>query len=101
VKNASAADFHLIGFSLGAHVAGFAGKKVQESGKQLKVGRITGLDPASPGFDFDSPDVRLDKADAKFVDVIHTDTNTLLGIGEHENCDVKLLQGSHAVLKTY
>jgi hypothetical protein len=31
------------------------------------------LDPAGPLFDVDSPVVRLDRGDAKFVDVIHTD----------------------------
>ena len=78
VRGAKAEDFHLIGFSLGAHVAGFAGKKVQEGGKKKIVGRITGLDPANPGFDYDSPKVRLDKTDADFVDIIHTDTQTIL-----------------------
>nr|CAB3264979.1 pancreatic lipase-related protein 2-like [Phallusia mammillata] len=82
---AHAEDFHLIGFSLGAHVTGFAGKKVQESGKRYKVGRITGLDPANPGFNHDNASVRLDKTDAKFVDVIHTDTSTLFGMANGLN----------------
>jgi len=78
-KDARSLDFHLVGFSLGAHVAGFAGKYVQKTGNQPSmIGRITGLDPASPGFNFDNPEVRLDKTDAKFTDVIHTDTQTFL-----------------------
>ena len=73
----------MIGFSLGAHVAGFAGKKVQEGGKKKIVGRITGLDPANLGFDYDSAKVRLDKTDADFVDIIHTDdTQTILVMGK-------------------
>ncbi|KAL9918376.1 inactive pancreatic lipase-related protein 1 isoform 2-T17 [Glossina fuscipes fuscipes] len=66
---------HLIGFSLGAEVAGFIGKQLQERGINLK--RITGLDPALPLFDDNSSNRRLKPADAYFVDVIHTDGGIL------------------------
>ena len=82
MTQAKARDFHIIGFSLGAHVAGFAGKMIKSNGRKRKIGRITGLDPANPGFNYDSPLVRLDKSDAKFVDIIHTDTKTVLVIGK-------------------
>ncbi|RWS06517.1 Pancreatic lipase-related protein 1-like protein [Dinothrombium tinctorium] len=59
-------DYHIIGFSLGAHIAGFAGTEVKN------LSRITGLDPASPLFEGYSEKVRLDPTDADFVDVIHT-----------------------------
>lgn len=80
---AHAKDFHLIGFSLGSHVAGFAGKAFIKSGKQL--GRISGLDPANPAFNSNSTEVRLDRTDAKFVDVIHTDIRTILHISSGMN----------------
>jgi hypothetical protein len=38
-----------------------------------RLGRITGLDPAGPYFEYTAPKVRLDVTDALFVDVIHTD----------------------------
>ncbi|PFX32145.1 pancreatic lipase-related protein 2-like isoform X1 [Stylophora pistillata] len=63
--------FHIIGHSLGAQTAGFAGERLVKSGKV--IGRITGLDPARPGFDFDDGRTRLDPTDALFVDVIHSD----------------------------
>merc|ERR1712018_316873 len=60
-------DFHVIGHSLGAHIAGYAG--VHLNGV---LSRITGLDPAQPEF-FPTPNKdHLDKTDAQFVDIIHT-----------------------------
>ncbi|XP_042883760.1 pancreatic triacylglycerol lipase-like [Penaeus japonicus] len=68
-------DVHVIGHSLGAHTAGYVGERV------AGLGRITGLDPAEPFFQHLSPRVRLDPSDAMFVDVIHTDTNSILALG--------------------
>lgn len=65
-------SFHLIGHSLGAHISGFAGKRIQSQGAE-GLGRITGLDPAGPLFTNAKPEDRLTKNDANFVDVIHTD----------------------------
>ncbi|XP_076294021.1 pancreatic triacylglycerol lipase isoform X2 [Lasioglossum baleicum] len=64
-------DVHISGHSLGSHVAGCAGAYLNG-----RIGRITGLDPASPLFETISgivdPKFRLDATDAHFVDVIHT-----------------------------
>ncbi|KAI4461548.1 lipase [Holotrichia oblita] len=68
--------FHIIGHSLGSHIAGFAGQYVQSIVHE-KVGRITGLDPARPFFEGNAIDERLSDDDANFVDVIHTNGGTL------------------------
>ena len=100
-------DVHLIGHSLGAQLCGFAGKGLN------KVGRITGLDPAGPSFDGVSKQARLDRSDAGFVDVIHTDAKPFVpffGLGilqavghvdfypnggkDQPNCDKKIFGGS-------
>ncbi|XP_040076313.1 phospholipase A1-like [Ixodes scapularis] len=62
-------EVHLIGFSLGAHVAGFSGRTFTLITNKT-IGRITGLDPANALFT--NSGVQLRASDADFVDVIHT-----------------------------
>ncbi|KGL73723.1 Lipase member H-A, partial [Tinamus guttatus] len=69
---ASLDSVHIIGISLGAHIAGFVGKKYNG-----RLGRITGLDPAGPLFSQKPPEGRLYYTDAQFIDVIHTDIDVL------------------------
>lgn len=73
-------SYHLIGFSLGAHVAGFAGMEIRNSTNEdsLWIDRITGLDPASPLFEGYEANDRLDPSDAQFVDVIHSNGDGVL-----------------------
>lgn len=73
---------HIVGHSLGAHLSGYAGYHLQRD-FGLKLGRITGLDPAAPLFTDTDTIVRLDRSDASFVDVVHSDANPLMkgGLG--------------------
>lgn len=63
---------HIVGHSLGSHIAGYAGERLGN------LGRISGLDPAGPYFLNMPTKVRLDPSDAKFVDAWHTDADTIL-----------------------
>uniref|UniRef100_A0A4W3K2L0 Triacylglycerol lipase n=1 Tax=Callorhinchus milii TaxID=7868 RepID=A0A4W3K2L0_CALMI len=69
--NYSRSNIHVIGHSLGSHVAGEVGKRY------AGLARITGLDPASPFFKDTPLEVRLDPSDAKFVDIIHSNAAPL------------------------
>ncbi|XP_017758632.1 PREDICTED: lipase member H-like [Eufriesea mexicana] len=57
---------HVIGHSLGAHVAGFIGRSMEST-----LSRITGLDPALPLFY--PTECHLTEDDADFVVILHTD----------------------------
>ncbi|GAB0086694.1 pancreatic lipase-related protein 2 [Sergentomyia squamirostris] len=69
--NISSGDVHILGHSLGAHIAGNIGKYFNGT-----IGRITALDPAGPLFKLKSTDACSSK-DAIFVDAIHTDVGIL------------------------
>lgn len=62
-------NFHLIGHSLGSHVAGMAAKQV----KDPQIGHLLATDPAGPSFIAAPPALRLTENDAQIVNVIHTD----------------------------
>ncbi|KXJ82532.1 hypothetical protein RP20_CCG013299 [Aedes albopictus] len=74
-QNITAEQVHVVGHSLGAHIAGNVGKYFRG-----KLSRITALDPAGPLFLPLSTDA-IDQSDAHFVDAIHTDT--VLGEAVH------------------
>lgn len=69
-RNVDPQNMHLIGFSLGAHVAGFAARNaILNHGFPKKIGRISGIDPAGPRFE--NYMNHLNKDDGAFVDIIH------------------------------
>ncbi|KAM0726284.1 Lipase member H [Formica fusca] len=71
---------YIVAHSLGAHIAGFAGKC-----NDFVIPRITGLDPANPLFYLSG--CYLTPTDAAWIDIIHTDmgiigTATSMGTAE-------------------
>ncbi|XP_050310460.1 lipase member H-like [Anthonomus grandis grandis] len=68
IRDMGAENIHVIGFSLGAHITNYLSIAL----RPYKLPRITGLDPALPGFITGNLDEKLDKSDATFVDVYHT-----------------------------
>ncbi|XP_073816146.1 phospholipase A1-like [Musca autumnalis] len=71
--NMSFETLTVAGHSLGAHVAGYAGKNV----KNGKINTIIGMDTALPLFRYDKPEKRLADTDAFYVQSIHTNGGLL------------------------
>ncbi|XP_063627082.1 pancreatic triacylglycerol lipase-like [Cydia splendana] len=65
-------SMHLVGFSLGAHLVGNAGRELGGA-----VARITGLDPAGPLWNLNRD--RLGPNDGVYVEAIHTDGGYTIG----------------------
>ncbi|PIK50651.1 putative pancreatic lipase-related protein 2 [Apostichopus japonicus] len=109
----SFSKIELAGHSLGAHASGYAGEALKNKG--YTVSRITGLDPAGPGFSGESNSgCRLDPSDADFVDNIHTDDDTYgsstdmghvdfypNGGSSQPNCLTDIASCSHSKVKNY
>ncbi|KAG4075507.1 hypothetical protein HA402_003332 [Bradysia odoriphaga] len=70
---------HLIGLCIGAHIAGTAGRfYTKMTGNALP--RITGLDPSRPCFSEDDRPNGLQRGDALFVDIIHSNVAMMWGL---------------------
>ena len=72
-------NIHIVGHSLGSHVSAHIGREIQKLGLG-KIGRITALDPAKPWFDGSNRPQRISKSDAEFVDVIHTNSGSIIEV---------------------
>lgn len=61
-------DIHIIGFSLGAQLTNYIAESLKP---EIILPRISGLDAALPWFIGVDDKHKLDKSDARFVDVYH------------------------------
>jgi len=75
-------QIHLIGHSLGAHCLAYMSKAINGS-----IRRFTGLDPAGPLFHLRPKEVRMDANDAKFTEVVHTNTGISGIVKNVGHCD--------------
>ncbi|KAJ9581263.1 hypothetical protein L9F63_023560, partial [Diploptera punctata] len=76
-------SLHLIGYSVGAHIAGLVANYLNKG----KLGRITGLDPTILFYMGNNRSRDLDPTDAHFIDVIHTGAGILGQWGPNGHAD--------------
>ena len=85
-----------VGFSLGSHVCGEAGSWLIKNGFE-KMSKCIGIDPAGPGYDGCSNDIRLDPSDCRVVTAIHSSQFVeMLGFGtrfKSGHCDYWMNHG--------
>ncbi|KAJ8666851.1 hypothetical protein QAD02_008513 [Eretmocerus hayati] len=78
-------SLYFVGHSLGSHISAHAAhliKKSQENNNaKWIVRRIIALDPAQPCFTEADLELKLDRQDAPFIDVIHTNARHILFLG--------------------
>ncbi|XP_053981007.1 pancreatic lipase-related protein 2-like [Hylaeus volcanicus] len=72
--NLKASTTKMVGHSLGAHVMGLAARSLSKTGQ---VAEVIALDPAKPLFEQKGPGDRVDRSDAKNVQIIHTSAGKL------------------------
>ncbi|XP_052133111.1 lipase member H-A-like [Frankliniella occidentalis] len=84
-------QIHILGHSLGAHVAGIAGKTVTRG----VIKRITGMDPAGPLFQVTGPHGVIFHTDAELVDIYHTNMHWLGKSAQLGHIDFYLNGGVH------
>jgi hypothetical protein len=69
-------NIHLICFSWGCQVSGWASRYLRERGIGL-IPRLSATDPGKNAFDKKKPNERMSSDDAQLVDVIHSNTGNL------------------------
>ncbi|EFA01489.1 phospholipase A1 member A [Tribolium castaneum] len=92
-RGVRADDLHLVGYSVGAHIAGLVANYLNPI-EHGKLGRITGLDPTIVFYMGNNRSRDLDYTDAHFVDVLHTGAGILGQWGPTGHADFYINGGS-------
>lgn len=86
-------NVHLVGHSFGAQMSSFISQFTYATCRE-KIGRITAMDPAKPIYQKLPESQRLDRDDATFIDVIHTNQGLFGYVGDCGHVDFYVNCGS-------